>query len=261
MAHAASLDRTSGLRRSSDIAAIGSADLNRPHVLIVDDDADMRLALSELLLSVGIEATCFSSTRELMEARLPRRPGCLILDVRLPGSSGIEFQSHLAATGDAPPVIFLTGYGDIPMSVQAMKAGAVDFLTKPVRDQVLLDAVMIGIEQDIAQRLAKQIANHHADRYITLTPRERQVLQEVARGRVNKQIAYDLGISYITVKLHRSNAMRKMQVTSVGALIRAWESLPAALRETLPLKKRETFPPAPPSTSWSKPWSREQPLA
>lgn len=244
--------------RVRDQAALAGVDLKRPHVLIVDDDEGMRLALCELLLSVGIDATCFASTRELIDARLPRRPGCLILDVRLPGSSGIDFQSHLAATRDAPPIIFLTGYGDIPMSVQAMKAGAVDFLTKPVRDQVLLDAVMIGIERDVAQRAAKEIANAHVDRYATLTPRERQVLQEVARGRVNKQIAYDLGISYITVKLHRSNAMRKMQVASVGALIRAWESLPQHLREPQSLERARPLTLVPASVVPGTPWSGEQ---
>jgi FixJ family two-component response regulator len=247
--------------RARDQAPPAGTDLKRPHVLIVDDDEGMRLALCELLMSVGIDATCFASTRELMEARLPRRPGCLILDVRLPGSSGIDFQSHLAATGDAPPIIFLTGYGDIPMSVQAMKAGAVDFLTKPVRDQVLLDAVMIGIGRDIAQQAAKEIASGHVDRYATLTPRERQVLQEVARGRVNKQIAYDLGISYITVKLHRSNAMRKMQVTSVGALILAWESLPQHLRELQPLQKSRPLSPMSASQMSSKSWGGEQQFA
>lgn len=247
--------------KASSPSAIGSVVLDRPHVLIVDDDLEMRLALRELILSVGMDATCFASTRELLEARPLRRPGCLILDVRLPGSSGIDFQGQLAATGDAPPIIFLTGYGDIPMSVQAMKAGAVDFLTKPVRDQDLLDAVMTGIERDVAQQAAKQITNKYVDCYTTLTPRERQVLQEVARGRVNKQIAYDLGISYITVKLHRSNAMRKMQVTSVGALIRAWESLPAHLREPQPLQKITRVPLAVSVAAFSTPWAREQPLA
>jgi FixJ family two-component response regulator len=236
-------------------ATPAGADLKQPHVLIVDDDEGIRLALCELLMSVGIDATCFASTRALIEARLPRRPGCLILDVRLPGASGIDFQSHLAANGDAPPIIFLTGYGDIPMSVQAMKAGAVDFLTKPVRDQVLLDAVMIAIDRDIGQRAAKEIASGHIDRYGALTPRERQVLREVARGRVTKQIAYDLGISYVTVKLHRSNAMRKMHVTSVGALIRAWENLPRHLREAQPLQKAT---PVPPSVVSSKSWGGEQ---
>jgi FixJ family two-component response regulator len=203
----------------------------RPQVLIVDDDDGMRSALRELMLSVGLDATCFATTRELLEFDLHERPGCLVLDVRMPGLSGLDLQRYLASSGNVKPIIFLTGYGDIPMTVQAMKAGAVDFLTKPFRDQVLLDAVMVGVDRDIAQRAAMQVVNRHASRFNTLTRRERQVLQEVARGRLNKQIAFDLGISEVTVKLHRGNAMRKMQVASVGALIRAWEALPARLLE------------------------------
>jgi FixJ family two-component response regulator len=148
--------------------------------------------------------------------------------------SGLDFQHHLASSGIAKPIVFLTGHGDIPMSVQAMKAGAVDFLTKPVRDQALIDAVMTGIDRDIAQRAAAENVGRHVARYNTLTPRERQVLREVARGRVNKQIAFDLGISEITVKLHRSNLMRKMQAGSVGDIVRSWETLPASLREKEP---------------------------
>jgi FixJ family two-component response regulator len=203
----------------------------RPQVVIVDQDDGIRSALQELMLSVGLDAKSFATTRELLEFDLHEQPGCLILEVRMPGLSGLDLQRYLASTGNVKPIIFLTGHGDIPMTVQAMKAGAVDFLTKPVRDQVLLDAVMIGIERDIAQRAAIQIVNRHASRFNTLTRRERQVLQEVARGRLNKQIAFDLGISQVTVKLHRGNAMRKMQVASVGALIHAWEALPARLRE------------------------------
>jgi FixJ family two-component response regulator len=210
---------------------IVSTATERPHVLIVDDDEAIRSAVSELMLSVGLEATCFASTREVLEADLHERPGCLVLDVRMPGLSCLDFQHHLASSGNVKPIIFLTAHGDIPMTVEAMKAGAVDFLTKPVRDQVLLDAVMIGIQRDIAQRAAMEIENRHVNRFASLTPRERQVLLEVARGRVNKQIAFDLGISEVTVKLHRGNAMRKMQVASIGALIRAWETLPRRLRE------------------------------
>ena len=209
----------------------GAADSERPLVLIVDDDKQVREALSELMLSVDLETACFGSTRELLDAPLPARPGCLILDVRLPGLSGLDFQQHLVSTGNAKPIVFLTAHGDIPMSVQAMKAGAVDFLTKPVRDQTLIDAVMIGIERDIAQHAAARAAKQYIDRYGTLTPRERQVLREVTSGRVNKQIAFELGISEITVKLHRSNLMRKMHAASVGDLVRAWEVLPAGLRD------------------------------
>jgi FixJ family two-component response regulator len=202
-----------------------------PFVLIVDDDVEVRTAIGELMASVGIEAATYGSTRDLLEAPLPDRAGCLILDVRMPGSSGLDLQQQLAAAGVMKPIIFLTGHGDIPMSVQAMKAGAIDFLTKPVRDQTLLDAVVAGIEQDKAQRASARVVQFHVDRFAKLTPRESQVMREVARGRLNKQIAYDLGISEITVKLHRSNVMKKMQAASVGELIRAWEKLPAQLRE------------------------------
>ena len=203
----------------------------RPLVLVVDDDASVRNAVIDLMESVDLEAVGFSSPHELMEAELPDRAGCLVLDVRLPGGSGLDLQQQLAAVGRSKPVVFLTGHGDIEMSVQAMKAGAVDFLTKPVRDQTLLDAVANGIEQDVARRLHFQIARRHAENHATLTPRERQVLRSVALGQLNKQVAYDLGISIVTVKLHRSSVMRKMQVTTIGELIRAWEALPAELRE------------------------------
>jgi len=203
----------------------------QPLVIIVDDDAAVREALHELMLSAGMQPACFASTRDLLDAGLPERPSCLVLDVRLPGSSGLDLQTHLAARGDAPPVIFITGHGDIPMSVQAMKLGAVDFLTKPVRDQALLDAVNAAIEKDIARRKEVLLVKKHIERLATLTARERQVFREVARGRLNKQIAFDLGISEVTVKLHRGNVMRKIQAASVGELIRAWESIPADMRE------------------------------
>lgn len=203
-----------------------------PVVLIVDDDVEVRTAIGELMLSVGIEAAAYASTRDLLESPLLARAGCLVLDVRMPGSSGLDLQQHLAGAGISKPIVFLTGHGDIPMSVQAMKAGAVDFLTKPVRDQTLLDAVMAGVERDLAERESARIVQQHVERFATLTPRESQVMREVARGRLNKQIAFDLGITEITVKLHRSNVMKKMQAASVGELIRAWEKLPLQLRQT-----------------------------
>lgn len=208
-----------------------NAEAGRPHVLIVDDDEEVRTALRELLLSVGLDVICFGSTRELLDANLPRRPGCLILDVRMPGISGLELQSHLTAKGDAPPIIFLTGHGDIPMTVSAMKAGAVDFLTKPVRGQALLDAVNAGIKRDIVLRKEALLVKKRVEQLSTLTEREREIFREVARGRVNKQIAFDLGISEVTVKLHRGKVMRKMQAASVGELIRTWELLPVDIRE------------------------------
>lgn len=206
------------------------AESGPPLVVIVDDDAEVRTSIQELMLSVGIDAAGFGSTRELLETELPERPGCLVLDVRMPGWSGLDLQHHLASIGNAKPIIFLTGHGDIPMSVQAMKAGAVDFLTKPFRDQSLLDAVTAAIERDLAQRAHAQLVQKHADHYATLTPRERQVLRAVALGQLNKQIAYDLGISEVTVKLHRSSVMKKMAAASIGELIRAWEALPAEVR-------------------------------
>jgi FixJ family two-component response regulator len=209
-----------------------AASEEQPVVLIVDDDAEVRTAIGELMLSVGIEAAAYASTRELLDSPLLARAGCLVLDVRMPGSSGLDLQQHLAGAGISKPIVFLTGHGDIPMSVQAMKAGAVDFLTKPVRDQTLLDAVMAGVERDAADRESARIVQQHVERFATLTPRESQVMREVARGRLNKQIAFDLGITEITVKLHRSNVMKKMQAASVGELIRAWEKLPLQLRET-----------------------------
>jgi FixJ family two-component response regulator len=199
---------------------------DRPLVVIVDDDAAVRASLEELMLSVGIDATGFGSTHELLDADLPERPGCLVLDVRMPGASGLDLQQHFAATGNAKPIIFLTGHGDIPMTVQAMKAGAVDFLTKPFRDQSLLDAVSAGIERDLAQRADAELVGLQADRHATLTARERQVLRLVAQGRLNKQIAFELGITEVTVKLHRSAVMKKMCATSIGELIRAWDLLP-----------------------------------
>lgn len=208
------------------------ARLDEPLVIIVDDDQAIREALHELMLSAGLHPICFASTRELLAADVMDRPGCLILDVRMPGVSGLDLQLQLAASGKPKPIVFLTGHGDIPMTVQAMKAGAIDFLTKPVRDQTLLDAVMAGIERDAAQRKHAEIVHLTTTRFETLTPREREVLAQVAGGRLNKQIAYDFGISEVTVKLHRANVMRKMEAASIGELIRAWEVLPAALRNS-----------------------------
>lgn len=218
-------------RRSTPLSPQWRSEAEQPLVIIVDDDACVREALFELILSAGLQPACFASINELLHADVMDSPGCMILDVRLPGASGLDLQHHLAQNGNPKPIIFLTGHGDIPMTVQAMKAGAIDFLTKPARDQALLDAVLIGIERDVARRATARIARLHLDRYKTLTPRERQVMGAVALGRLNKQIAFDLNISEVTVKLHRSNVMRKMELTSVGELIRLWEALPAEVRE------------------------------
>ena len=206
------------------------AEADRPLVILVDDDDGFRGALHELMQSAGLDAIGFASTRDLLKAELPDRPGCFVADVRMPGVSGLDLQQQLVESGDIKPIIFLTAHGDIPMSVQAMKAGAVDFLTKPVRDQTLLDAIAAGIERDIKQRTHAQVVKKHESKLALLTPRERQVLREVATGRINKQIAFDLGISEVTVKLHRGNVMRKMQLASVGELVRVWEALPAEVR-------------------------------
>jgi FixJ family two-component response regulator len=210
---------------------MNDAETEDPLILIVDDDEQVRTSLQELMYSVGIDAAAFATTRDLLDASLPDRPGCLVLDVRMPGASGLDLQEHFALKGNAKPIIFLTAFGDIPMTVKAMKAGALDFLTKPVRDQTLLDAVMTGIQRDIVQRAHARTVRQHVDRFETLTPRERQVLRAVALGRLNKQIAFEFGISEVTVKLHRGNVMRKMRVTSVGQLANAWELLPAQLHD------------------------------
>ncbi|YCI06198.1 response regulator transcription factor (plasmid) [Ensifer sp. D2-11] len=219
------------VRRSAPLSAQQRIEPEQPLVIIVDDDASVREALSELILSAGFQSVCFASTRELLATNVLESPGCLILDVRMPGASGLDLQRHLTQNGNPKPIIFLTGHGDIPMTVQAMKAGAVDFLTKPVRDQTLLDAVIAGVAMDAARRQEAVIVKRNVERLETLTPREREVLHEVARGRLNKQIAFDLGISEVTVKLHRGNVMRKMAAASIGELIRAWETLPAPMRE------------------------------
>lgn len=203
----------------------------QPNVLIVDDDDALREALADLLLSAGYRPAGFASTRELFdEPDALDAPGCLIVDVRMPGLSGLDLQQQLARNNITKPIIFLTGYGDIPMTVEAMRAGAIDFLTKPVRDQTLLDAVATGLARDEVLRAAALVSKQNVERLNTLTPREREVLSHAARGRLNKQIAFDLGISEVTVKLHRGNAMRKMQITSVNGLVHAWESLPEAMR-------------------------------
>lgn len=202
-----------------------------PQVIVVDDDDAVRQAICELLESVRVEARGFASARELLDADALDRPGCMILDVRMPGLSGLDFQSQLAANGIPASIIFLTGHGDIPMTVQAMKAGAVEFLTKPVRDQTLLDAVNKAIATDRAQRSDALVARRNAALYASLTLRERQVMRAVVAGALNKQIAYELGITEITVKLHRSSVMKKMQTPFVANLVRAWQTLPAHLRD------------------------------
>jgi len=201
-----------------------------PIVILVDDDAEVRDSLQELLRSVGIEPISFCSAQDVLNAKLPSRPGCFVLDVRMPGLSGIDLQQLLAAKDIRTPIIFLTGHGDIAMSVEAMKAGALDFLTKPVRDQTFLDAVATAIASDISRRAASALAQKNSALYETLTPREREVLSFVVSGAMNKEIAFGLGISEITVKLHRSNMMKKMNARSVSHLFNVCQSLPADIQ-------------------------------
>jgi FixJ family two-component response regulator len=191
-----------------------------PVVFVVDDDPSLRHALTNLLRSVGLRVETFGSAREFLAGPRPDAPGCVVLDVRLPGLSGLDLQRELAAAQIDLPIIFMTGYGDIPMTVQAMKAGAVEFLTKPFRDQDLLDAIQQALERDRVawrQRAALAAVRQCYDR---LTPREREVMRFVVAGWLNKQIAAELGTSEIMVKVHRGQVMRKMQAASVADLVR-----------------------------------------
>ena len=198
---------------------------DRAVVFVVDDDPSMRRSLESLLRSVGHDVRLFSSAQEFMQAERPDAPGCLVLDVRLPGMSGLAFQEELAKADVALPVIFVTGHGDVPMTVRAMKAGAAEFLTKPFDDQVLLDAVHAAIERDHARRRDAASRATLKARYDELTERERQVMKLVVAGRVNKQIAADLGLSLVTVKVHRGQVMRKMLAKSVAELVRMADRL------------------------------------
>lgn len=196
-----------------------------PIVYVVDDDASMREALSDLFLSMKIASASFSSAQEFLDGADFARPGCILLDVRLPGVSGLDFQAQLDRMGSRMPVVFMTGFGDIPMSVRAMKAGAVDFLTKPFKDQDILDAVAAAMKRNAAHRLESSQSEAAALLAGSLTPREREVMEAVVEGLMNKQIAYKLGISEVTVKQHRGNVMRKMEVRSVPELVRKAEML------------------------------------
>ncbi|TFZ00683.1 response regulator transcription factor [Ramlibacter henchirensis] len=199
--------------------------VDRPVVYVVEDDPSMREAVQDLIASVGLEARGFASPREFLQSSRPDVPGCLVLDVRLPGSSGLAFQQELARAGVLLPVIFITGHGDIPMSVRAIKAGAVEFLTKPFRDQELLDSVHAAIERDRALRQDAAALEDLRQRFATLTPREREIMALVIVGRMNKQIAGELGVSEVTVKVHRGQIMRKMRAKSLPELVRMGDML------------------------------------
>jgi FixJ family two-component response regulator len=196
-----------------------------PIVLIVDDDPSMRRALTNLFQSVGLKVEAFSSAAEIMEAKPPAVPSCLVLDIRLPGSSGLDLQADLAKANIHTPIIFITGHGDIPMTVRAMKSGAVDFLTKPVRDQDMLDAVQAAIERDRKRRDAEKSISGMRSRFEALTTRERDVLALVASGLMNKQVAAELGLAEITVKIYRGQIMRKMGAKSLADLVRMTDAL------------------------------------
>ena len=194
-------------------------------VFVVDDDAGVRAGTRSLLASMGFEVQTFESASEFLGSKRPEVPSCLVLDVRLPGLSGLDLQRELVASGTSIPIIFITGHGDVPMSVEAMKGGAVEFLTKPFRDQQLLEAVQHAIARDRVEREKRAEVAEVRRRYESLTPREREVMVRVVAGRLNKQIAFELGTAEITVKLHRAQVMQKMQVESLAALVQSAERL------------------------------------
>jgi FixJ family two-component response regulator len=196
-----------------------------PTIIIVDDDPGIRESVESLLRSVGLQVRALASVPEFPEKGRPEGPACLVLDVRLPGRSGLDFQRELVAANINVPIIFITGYGDIPMTVQAIKGGAIEFLTKPFRDQDLLDAIQLGLARDRAWLENENAIAVLRARFETLTPREREVMALVVTGRLNKQIAYDIGISEITVKVHRGQVMRKMEAASLPDLARMADKL------------------------------------
>ena len=196
-----------------------------PSVLIVDDDPEFRDSVGRLLRSVGLHTQQFSSVSDFLKADPPDGPTCLVLDVRMPGRSGLELQRDLAAANRQLPIIFITAHGDIPMTVQAMKGGAIEFLTKPFRDQDLIDAVEAGIARDRARRESDRALDALRERFDTLSSREREIMIQVTRGRLNKQIAHDIGIAESTVKVHRTNLMRKMKARSLPELSRMADML------------------------------------
>ena len=196
------------------------APVPHPVVYVVDDDASMRKALANLVQSVGLRAETFATAPEFLAVKLPTGPCCLILDVRLPGLSVLDFQAKLAGANIEIPVIFITGHGDIPMTVRAMKAGAVEFLTKPFRDQDLLDAIQVALERDKARHEGEKVLSTLRLKFETLTPREQEVMAYVTGGLLNKQVAAEIGITENTVKVHRGNVTRKMGAKSLAELVR-----------------------------------------
>jgi FixJ family two-component response regulator len=196
-----------------------------PVVFVVDDDAAVREALNSLLRSIGLNVETFGSAAEFLQNKLPDVPACLVLDVRLPGLSGLDFQAELARAGIRIPIIFLTGHGDIPMSVRAMKAGAIEFLTKPFREQDMVDAIQAALVQDRGRREQDKKVSELQSLFDSLTSREQEVIGLVTAGLMNKQIAAEIGVSEITVKVHRGNVMRKMGAKSLADLVRMADAL------------------------------------
>ena len=194
-------------------------------VFVIDDDPELLASVGRLLRSLGLDSQLFASIADFLKSGPPDGPNCLVLDVRLPGQSGLEFQRELAAANRELPIIFITGHGDIPMSVQAMKGGAIEFLTKPFRDQELLDAIQVGLSRDRARLENESTLAALRERFGSLSPREREIMIQVARGRLSKQIAGDIGIAEATVKVHRSRAMRKMNARSLPELGRMADKL------------------------------------
>jgi FixJ family two-component response regulator len=194
-------------------------------ILVIDDDPEHLASVARLLRSVGLDAQLFASVSDFLESDLPDRPTCLVLDVRFPGRSGLDLQRELAAADRGLPIIFITGHGDIPMSVQAMKGGAIEFLTKPFRDQDLLDAIEVGLARDRDRRENEKALAALRERFGSLSPREREIMIQVAHGRLSKQIAGDIGIAEATVKVHRSRLMRKMKARSLAVLSRMADKL------------------------------------